>query len=246
MAEVAVTDDVSLADPTLVEGLPGTGLVGKIAIDHLIEQLDMRHYGTVRCDGLPRIAVYQPGERQVHAPVRLYADEAHDLLALQSEVPISAEAAPQFADCLTEWLLEQDATAVYLSGYGAEDRDTPPQCFGVSTGDAAARLDDLDVDRPSEPGAVAGPTGALLAAADQRDLDAVGLVVETNPQFPDPEAARVLLDRGVGPLADVAVDLEPLLEQAEEIQETRQQLAQAIRQREEESTTEAKPLRMFQ
>jgi Uncharacterized protein (ATP-grasp superfamily) len=36
-------DDVSLDRPTLVEGFPGVGLVGKIVVDHLIEYLDIDH-----------------------------------------------------------------------------------------------------------------------------------------------------------------------------------------------------------
>ena len=37
-------EDVEFESPTLVEGLPGVGLVGKIAVDHLVETFDMQHY----------------------------------------------------------------------------------------------------------------------------------------------------------------------------------------------------------
>ena len=58
MAHVEIhRDDIELDAPTLVEGLPGVGLVGKLAADHLVDALDMVHYGTARCDGLPEIAV---------------------------------------------------------------------------------------------------------------------------------------------------------------------------------------------
>jgi len=62
MAHVEIhRDDIELDAPTLVEGLPGVGLVGKLAADHLVDAFEMVHYGTARCDGLPEIAVYTEG-----------------------------------------------------------------------------------------------------------------------------------------------------------------------------------------
>ena len=64
MARVQVhADDVELDSPVLVEGLPGTGLVGKITADNLVEQFDMSLYGSLYCEGLPDVAVYHVGYR---------------------------------------------------------------------------------------------------------------------------------------------------------------------------------------
>jgi len=246
MADITVHEDVELESPTMVEGLPGVGLVGKIATDHLIEELEMTRYASVTCEGLPKLGVYAAGEREVRPPVRIYVDAEHDLLALQSDVPVSPQAAPAFADCVTAWLESEDVTPVYLSGYGTEERSTPPAMFGIATGGAGDRLDDLGIDAPDEHGAVSGPTGALVAAASERDLPGIGLVVETSPQFPDPEAARVLIERGVGELVDFDVDVSDLVDQAEDVREQREQLAQQLQDAQEEASSEAKPLRMYQ
>ncbi|GAB3688748.1 proteasome assembly chaperone family protein [Salinarchaeum chitinilyticum] len=246
MAGITVHADLDLQSPTLVEGLPGVGLVGKIATDHLVEELDMTYYASVECEGLPRLGVYAEGERDVQPPVRLYADAANDLLALQSDVPVSPQAAPAFADCVTGWLDAENVTPVYISGLGTEERATPPELFGVATGGTGDRLDDLDLATPSERGAISGPTGALVAAATERSLPGFGLVVETNPQFPDPEAARVLIEDGVGPLAGVEVDTDALVEQAEDVQAQREQLAKKLQEAEGDASSEAKPLRMYQ
>jgi len=246
MAGIQIHTELDLQSPTLVEGLPGVGLVGKIATDHLVETLEMEHYANVSCEGLPKLGVYAEGEREVQPPVRLYADEANDLLALQSDVPVSPQAAPAFADCVTGWLAAEDVTPIYVSGLGAENRATPPAMFGVSTGGAGDRLDELDLATPNERGAISGPTGALVAAAAERNLPGLGLVVETNPKFPDPEAARVLIEDGIGPLAGVEVDVEALVEQAEDVQAQREQLAKKLQEAEGDASSEAKPLRMYQ
>jgi uncharacterized protein len=245
MAHVAVhRDDVELDEPMLVEGLPGIGLVGKIAADHLVSEFDMTHYASIHCDGLPQLAVYQRGESGVRAPVRLYTDEDRDLLVLSSDVPVSPNGAEQFATCVTEWNEANDVTPIYLSGLPAEKGDVPA-LSGIATGNAGGLLAEADLDAPDQDGAITGPTGALIYEAERRGLDSVGLVVESNKQFPDPEAARVILLEGVGPLTGVDVDTETLVEQAEEISDAKAELAQQMQQGTDESTS-AEPLGMYQ
>ncbi|WP_134669143.1 proteasome assembly chaperone family protein [Halorussus marinus] len=248
MAHVTVHDeDVDLDSPTMVEGLPGVGLVGKLATDHLVETLDMTYYASLECEGLPRISVYESGSREVRPPVRVYADADRDLLALQSDVPVSASAAADFANCVTEWLDDNDATPIYMSGLPREkEADRVPSLYGVATGDGAGRLDDNDIGRPSERGAVSGPTGALLHEAGVRGFDAVGLVVESDPQFPDPEAAHILIENGIAPLTGVEVATEDLVDRAEEISDQKEQLAQRMQEADPDESSQAQPLRMFQ
>jgi len=245
MAHVQVhRDDISLDSPTLVEGLPGVGLVGKIAADHLIDAYDMDYYAAVHCDGLPEIAVYADDDPEVRPPVRLYADEDRNLLVLQSDAPISPSGATDFAGCIVGWFEENDVTPIYLSGRPAE-KDGVPEVYGVSTGDGAAMLKEASVDPPSENGAITGPTGALVHESQRVGLTSIGLIVEADQQFPDPEAARALLQTAISPLADFEVDTEALVEQAEEIGQAKAQLAEQLQENQEESTS-ARPLGMYQ
>jgi uncharacterized protein len=244
MAHMDVEADVTLDSPTLVEGLPGVGLVGKIATDHLISSLGMSHIGACYCDGLPDVAVYSDGERKFTPPVRLYADETRELLALQSDIPVSPDAAPEFSTCLVGWFEQHDITPVCLSGL-PEEKDGVPELYGIGTGETAGELDAIDVDTPPEGGLISGPTGALLAEAERHDLDAAAFVVQAHAKFPDPEAARILLLEGVAPLTGIDVETQHLVERAEEISDARQQLAQQMQEAEEEST-QAQPLGMYQ
>ncbi|QLH84446.1 proteasome assembly chaperone family protein [Halosimplex pelagicum] len=245
MAHVQVhREEIEFDEPTLIEGLPGVGLVGKIAADHLVDALDMTYYASCRCEGLPEVAVFGEDDPTYDPPVRIYADEERDLLALQSDVPVSPNVADDFAACLTRWLGERDATALYVSGLPAE-KEGVPSLYGVANGDATHLLDDHGIAPPTESGVISGPTGALLYEADRTDLDALGLVVEANRNFPDPEAARVVLLDGVGPIAGVDVDTEHLVEQAEEISQARENLAKRMQESDEESSR-AQPMGMYQ
>lgn len=244
MAHVQEVRDVSLDDPMLVEGLPGAGLVGKIAADHLVESLDMAYVAGVRCDGIPSVAVYRGNSSTLMPPVRIYASETEDLLVLQSDIPVSPSSAREFAGCVTSWVAEHDATPLYLSGL-PEARDGSPEVYGVATGDAESLLDEAGIVPPRQGGLVSGPTGALLAEADSQGLDAVGLIAETEAKFPDPDAARAVLVNGVEPLTGVEVHTDVLVERAEEIREARENLARQLAET-EDGSSQAQPIRGFQ
>lgn len=246
MAQITVRDEsLSLDEPVLVEGLPGVGLVGKLAADHLVESFDMEYYAACYCEGLPRVAVYDAEDTHARPPVRLYADAERDLLVLQSDVPVSPADASEFAGCVTGWLATNDALPVYLSGIPVEEKTGVGELYGVATGGAADLLDEHGIVPPAQAGVVQGPTGALVHEAERTDLDSLALVTESMSSFPDPEAAKVVLDHGIGPVAGIDVDTDELVEHAEEIQEARERLAQQMQQAGEESSR-AQPRGMFQ
>jgi len=244
MAQVEIVSDMDLESPVLMEGLPGVGLVGKIAVDHLVRSFEMDHYASCHCEGLPKVAVYEEGSPTVKPPVRIYADESRDLLALQSDVPVSPERASSFSTCLTGWLAEEDVTPIYVSGL-PEEKDGVPAMYGISAGEGDQLLAEYDIKSPSQRGLVSGPTGALLADANTSGLDAVGLIVQANKQFPDPEAARVIIRDGIAPIANVEVPTEKLVDQAEEIAKARENLAKQMQEAESESS-QAQSIRMYQ
>jgi uncharacterized protein len=248
MARVNVEADVELDEPTLLEGFPGVGLVGKIAVDHLVGTFEMERYATVHCEGLPRVVTYRESDPELTTPVRLYADADRDLLALQSDVPVQPAAAVEFAGRIADWFTDQGVTPLYLSGRPVEKDDLgaePPGLTGVAAGDGRALLERAGIAVPAESGLVTGPTGALLAHAVEADHTAVGLIVESDPGFPDPEAARVLIKEGIEPLAGIEAPIDDLVESAGEIRDAKEELARRMQDVDEESTR-ARPLRMYQ
>jgi uncharacterized protein len=241
-----LSDDVRLNEPTLVEGLPGVGLVGKLAADHLVETFGMVHYANVHCDGLPPVTTYATGDRSLTTPVRLYADAERDLLVLQSDVPVSPAAALEFAECLGGWSADAAVTSIYLSGIGREhDEEGTPALYGVAAGGGSERLTDAGIDPPTESGLISGPTGALLSHALRTDAVAVGLVVEATPGFPDPEASAHLLENGVGPLLGTEIPVAELVDHAGEIRAAKRRLAERM-EGTEETSSQARPLGMYQ
>jgi uncharacterized protein len=158
---------------------------------------------------------------------------------------VSPKQATEFASCVTGWIDTSDAFPLYLSGL-AEEKDGVPELYGVATGDGETALGDAGIEPPSGGGLVSGPTGALLHRAVETNLDSVGLIAQTDPRFPDPEAARVVLKDGIAPIAGIDVDTDRLVDQADEIQEAREQLAKRLQEVDRDESTQAQPIRGFQ
>lgn len=51
-------------DMTLIEGLPGHGLVAAIAVEQLTTQLGLEHYGNIQSDDFPPVTSYVDGRVQ--------------------------------------------------------------------------------------------------------------------------------------------------------------------------------------
>lgn len=248
MVEIRGVDDaVDPTGATLVEGMPGVGLVGKLATDHLIDALEMEEFATVRGEGIPPVTVFDGADRDVNSPIRLYADPDGEVLALRSDVPVHVMDAPLFAERLSGWLGEHEVLPVYLGGLPAErDADDVPVVEGVGVGSGQAVLDDHGVPAPDSGGMISGPCGALLSEAADADLDAVGLMVDTDPRFPDPQGAHALVTNGINPVVGIDVDTDRLVEEAEEIMEQRKELAQQMQQADPNESSQVSRTGMFQ
>lgn len=231
MVEIRTRDDVSLDEPVLIEGMPGVGLVGKIAADHVLDQLDMVEYGEIVFDGPPTAVMFDRNDRGVKSAVRLFADPETDVVVLQSAIPFEVVQGGEFVTAFTDWVEENDVLPIYLSGVAAETEvGEVPDLHGLATGSADALLDDAEIPAPESVGFIQGPGGAFLFGAKEADMDSVGLMVESDPRFPDPQGAKVLIDKGIESIAGITIDTERLVEEAEEIMEQREALMERLRE----------------
>ncbi|MDY6774108.1 MAG: PAC2 family protein [Candidatus Nanohaloarchaea archaeon] len=244
MARINVRNEVDIEDGFFIEGVPGAGLAGKIAADHLIENLDMELHATVEAEGLPEVLIFEEGDRHLRPPVRIFADEDTGIYALTSDVLISPVESGDFSGVLVDWIEENSITPLMLSGLPSKD-EGDKKLYGVEVGEEEM-LDEADIGVPDQTGLVGGPTGAMLHELEKRGMDGACLVVQTHPQFPDPIAAKRLVDGGVEKLVDFDVDTEVLEERAEKIKEQKEKLAQMLQNAESHEKGQAFPEGMYE
>ncbi|MFB6183161.1 MAG: proteasome assembly chaperone family protein [Haloarculaceae archaeon] len=237
--------DTTPEEPTLIEGLPGLGLVASIAVDQITRQLALPQYGTIVSDDFPPVASFDGG--RVRDAVRVYAGENPPVMTLQSDVPIPPNAVESLSETVLNDLAQDFERAVFLAGAPAESEDDVGDVVGVATTDELeAELTAADIELAEGPGIIGGVTGSLLADCYHGDIPAAVLVVRSNPYIPDPGAARAVIEDALEPLVAFDIDTQELLDQAEEIRRQKQQIAEQLQQYRQQQEPQSQAPSMYQ
>ncbi|UWG47183.1 Archaeal enzyme of ATP-grasp superfamily [Halanaeroarchaeum sp. HSR-CO] len=236
------------AEPTLIEGLPGHGLVASIAVDQITRQLGLEHHGNISADEFPPVVTFEDG--MVRDPVRVYAGTDPAIMTLQSDMALPPQSFEPLSKCVLQDLSDEFGQAIFLAGAPAESESERGQVNGIATTDGMRqKLQDADIDLAEEPGLVGGVTGALVQACFHGGVPAAVLIVKAHPFLPDPGAAQEVVENALEPLVDFDIDTSELEQQADDIQKRMSQIAQQYQQMVEEQQggrTDAGQPGMFQ
>lgn len=223
--------------PTLIEGLPGHGLVASIAVDQITNQLALQRYGGIRTEDVPPILSFRDG--RVRDTVRVYSGADPDLLVLQSDVPLPPPVFRSFSRCVLQDLADEIDRGIFLAAGPAHSEEAHGDIVGVATTDALeADLRAADVPLAEGDGLVGGITGALVDECYVSDIPAALLLIRADPYTPDPEAARLIIEEALEPLVGFDITTDELLERAEAIQQQKQQIAQQLREAQQAPETD--------
>jgi len=225
------TKAISSKEPVLIEGFPGIGLVGNIASQQIIDELDMTYIGSIESRLFPPIAVLYQG--LINMPVRIYESEKNNLIMVVSDIPINPSISYDVSRVLIEWAgMIQAKEVVSIAGIATMDEDS--KVFGAATNN-----DMLDRIKENveifQMGTISGISGSIMSECFVRGIPAISLLGATKSQNPDPRAAAAVIEV-LNTLYDFSIDTESLIEQAERIEIEMQKLAEDVRTSEQTQT----------
>ena len=216
--------DPDLADPVLIEGLPGVGHVGKLAVEHLLEEFDGELVRRLYSEHFPPQVTVEDGRTKL-ACVEFYAVDAdgRDVLVLSGDHQ-AGDGVGHYR--LTDRVLDVAETfgverAFALGGVPTGELIEEYAVLGAATTDGLVEeLGDCGVEfREDEPaGGIVGVSGLLLGLGERRGLPVGCLMGETSGYLVDPRSARAVLEV-LQELLDFDVDYATLEERAEEMEE---------------------------
>ncbi|WP_266082468.1 proteasome assembly chaperone family protein [Haladaptatus caseinilyticus] len=214
---------------TLIEGLPGHGLVAAITAAHITDQLDLTHLGSLDSELFPQVASYSDGRLQ--DAIRVYGEANPAVITLQSDVVLPQSSYRGLAHCLQDELATEFKNALFFVGAPAQSDAEIGDIHGVaSTDELEAELQDVGIPLAAGTGLIGGVTGALAKEFFGAEIPTTILIVKTNPFFPDPTAAQSLIENAVEPLVDFEIETTALAQQAEAIEEELEQVATQYQQ----------------
>ena len=88
-AEVFETGKIKLNSPIVFAGFVGAGLVGPLAVNHIIEKMEMKEIGVLRSKYLPPSTVFLRG--RLRHPFRFYSNNDGTICAIICEITLRME-----------------------------------------------------------------------------------------------------------------------------------------------------------
>ncbi len=224
MVEIIEKKPIRMDGGTAIETFPGVGLVGHIAGSYMISALEMEMVGFIMSEKLPPLSIVYEGD--IIPPMRMYTHK--DLLLFICDVPLPSESFFDVAREIAEFIKEKNVKQS-LSLAGVSVGRPGEKVYAAATD--SSLLKDINVE-PLKIGSIVGASGSLLQECKRLDIPAIGLLAETVGNIPDPRASAMLVEE-LGRILNIKIDVGPLLEEAETVEERFQQMMEDLRRKEE-------------
>lgn len=213
-------------DPVFIEGLPGVGNVGKLAAEHLIDELKAEKFADVYSKHFPpQVLVGDDGvaklvNNELYFIKKNNAD-SRDLIILVGDYQgMTPDGQYELASRVLDVAKEFGVTMIFtLGGYGMGKVIKEPRVLGATTSNELVKeMKSFGITFPKgEPGSgIVGASGLLLGLGKLMGIDSVCLMGETSGYFADPKAATAVLEV-LTRILKVKVDFKELEIKAKEI-----------------------------
>ncbi|HYB93040.1 MAG TPA: proteasome assembly chaperone family protein [archaeon] len=207
---------VKLKNPILIEGLPGLGSVGKIAVTYLTKQLNANVFARMYSQHFPyHVIVNKKGSVRMLRYNFYYwknTDENADLIFLTGDSQAQTiEGQYEIANEILKFATVHGVKSIIaLGGFGTPITETEPQVIGVATSaELLKKLKDAGVKLSQEDVPIVGTAGLLVGLSKFRHTKAACLLGETMGYMPDPKAAKSVL-KALTSILDIEIDFSDL------------------------------------
>jgi len=210
-------------NPVLICGLPGSGYVGKLAIEQLISVFHAKRFKEFHSPSFPPQANVGDDGIVHQARGEFYfaeTGESNDLLLFTADAqPTSSRGDYELSDIVLRDGKRLGASlvislAAYITGDFAEEQKVFGACSSKEMG---ARLSENGVKVMKE-GAITGMNGLVLGMASLEGMDGICLLGETSGYMVDPSASQRVLE-ALARILKMEIDLATLTQRALEAKE---------------------------
>jgi uncharacterized protein (TIGR00162 family) len=239
-------------NPVLIEGLPGLGLVGKIAIRYLIKQLKAQKIAYLYSPHFPYfVLVNKKGNVRLLRGAFYYWKNPkgeNDLILFTGDSQSQTiEGQYEIADRMIDFAEKYNVkTIATIGGYRMEAKEKPKVFVAATSQDVISKTIAAGAIISSSGSPIVGTAGLILGLARFKKIDALCLLGETRGYLPDPLAAKSVLEV-LKSVFNFDVDLEGLNEEIaraetmvtrlQQIEEKRAVQAEETKKQEDKKTT---------
>ena len=237
---VKIRADVVTEGALVITCFPSVGMVSSVVGHYLIDNLQLEFVGGVVDPRLPPLTLVTDGKPM--PIIRAYAGKPEcniegcdKIILLMSELVIPSPLVHDIVWDLYDWskgskirmgILVDAFSKDGLGGNSGIEEPTvdyedteDTDLVGIGATDyVCGMLKDVDIPMLTS-GVIRGMNGVLLSEARRRAIDVMSVMVEADPRFPDARAAAALVKKLNAILPTTHLDDQPLLEEAQLLEE---------------------------
>ena len=243
---------VKLKNPILIEGLPGLGMVGRIATRYLIKQLKAKKLAELYSPHFPYyVHVNKKGSVRLLRG-NFYFSKNHngktDFIFLTGDSQAQTiEGQYEVSSCILNFVSKLNTKLIVTLGGYRKEVEKKPQVVAVSANPGVLKKAlQANALASSSGNPIVGTAGLLLGLAKFQNIDALCLLGETRGYLPDPLAAKSVLEvlqkmldmkMDIGDLDKEIKKSKQIVAKMREIEHRREEYARKKRKTEEERIT---------
>lgn len=220
----------TLRNPILIEGLPGIGNIGKVAVDFMVEEMKAKKMFTITSYSLPH-SVFVTEENLVELPkievyYKIRKDKKQDLIFLSGDIqPTEEEASYEFAESILNMHKAFGGKEIItIGGIGlpAMPEDPDVYCTGTSK-EIIARYKKgtkMSDEMYGIVGPIVGVTGLLIGLGQKEGMEGICILAETygHPLYLGMKGSQKVL-AALNKKLDLKLNLQSLGKEIEEVEE---------------------------
>jgi len=226
---IVVYEKPDIYDPVFIEGLPGIGLVGKLAAEHLIQELKAKKFAELYSPHFMHQVIVKKDSTVDLMRNEFYYwkspdDEHRDLIIITGDTQVPPTDSYGHFEVVGKMLdfVEQFGTReiITMGGYQVPELEGEPRVLASFTDlETKEKYKHLPVVfREDEGGAIVGAAGLLLGIGKLKGMRGACFLGESLGYIVDAKAAKAVLSV-VAQVLNLEIDMSALDERAKETEE---------------------------
>ena len=231
---VEILEMPKLRNPSMVCGFPGSGYVGKLAIDYMIDELKATPFANMFSSSFPpQILIQSDGTADQMKNTLYYSKgDTNDLILLSGDAqPVTPESQYELAEeivkiCDTLAVKTIYTLAAYITGAFSKN----PKVYGTSTVlQIVKEFEKYDVSTMNS-GSITGMNGLILGVGKRKGITGICLLGETSGYVVDAKASKIVLETLIKML-DLKLDLSGIAKKAQDTEHLVKTIEEQMAQR---------------
>ncbi|HVC57987.1 MAG TPA: PAC2 family protein [Candidatus Acidoferrales bacterium] len=222
MIEIKLFKKVDFSKYTFIEGFPGIGLVGPMAISYIIDKMGLEYVGYLESSDFPPLISIH--DTKPTPPIRVYFSQKSKIVTIFAEFAVPLELVYGMTDAVYGFITSNKMSGIFsISGIPVQSGTGMTAPMAVTSRDGELKAAQKVGLKPIKEGVVTGITALLLKKSALDGFPDTSIMVPLDQNMANPKYAKVAIE-ALNSLLGLGIDTEELTKEAKEMEEKLKEL----------------------